>query len=382
MPSWHGVGPGQGGAELGAPADPTENYSAARPEWYFLFLFQFLKYFPGESEIIGAMVIPGVIMARSRLTDALHRDRWKLGHRFNVVIILGILIGIGVLTTSWRWNRGEPANAGLHLCRRRCPNQKAERVKELAQIQGIGSSGAVQLLRDDPKTRGAALFKAKCASCHRYNGRDGTDRTPVEVATASDLGTFGTRDWIRGLLTDPAGPQHFGPTKNSADVGDRFTEGQMAKWVQENVATKQVSDEELDAVVEFLASLSELNQLEKLDDGRIAQGRTFFAQGSDAVSTNCYDCHAMKVAHDPDGVFADGSAQIATGAPDLTGSGSAAWLREFIGDPGSKKFYSSHNAMPAFAGSLTEHEINLIVDWLLHDWPEAKHKTEKGAPVW
>jgi ubiquinol-cytochrome c reductase cytochrome b subunit len=30
------------GAELGAPADPSESYAAARPEWYFLFLFQFL----------------------------------------------------------------------------------------------------------------------------------------------------------------------------------------------------------------------------------------------------------------------------------------------------------------------------------------------------
>ena len=36
------------GAELGAPADPTEPFSAARPEWYFLFLYQLLKYFPGE----------------------------------------------------------------------------------------------------------------------------------------------------------------------------------------------------------------------------------------------------------------------------------------------------------------------------------------------
>ncbi|HKX63377.1 MAG TPA: cytochrome bc complex cytochrome b subunit, partial [Verrucomicrobiae bacterium] len=41
------------GADLGAPADPAENYAAARPEWYFLFLFQLLKYFPGSSEIIG-----------------------------------------------------------------------------------------------------------------------------------------------------------------------------------------------------------------------------------------------------------------------------------------------------------------------------------------
>src|SRR6266702_3264753 len=53
---------GQLGAELGAPADPSEPYSAARPEWYFLFLYQFLKLptFAGEREVIGAIFIPGL----------------------------------------------------------------------------------------------------------------------------------------------------------------------------------------------------------------------------------------------------------------------------------------------------------------------------------
>src|SRR5690606_4367464 len=45
----HGWG-SHGGAPLSAPADPSQPYNAARPEWYFLFLFEFLKYFPGKSE--------------------------------------------------------------------------------------------------------------------------------------------------------------------------------------------------------------------------------------------------------------------------------------------------------------------------------------------
>ena len=53
------------GAELGAPADRPTSISAARPEWYFLFLFQFLKSFrTGETgEFMGAIVVPGVVMA-------------------------------------------------------------------------------------------------------------------------------------------------------------------------------------------------------------------------------------------------------------------------------------------------------------------------------
>ncbi len=122
--------------------------------------------------------------------------------------------------------------------------------------------------------------------------------------------------------------------------------------------------------MEFLASMSEHRDVGSLDADKIAKGRTFFGQGSDAVSETCYDCHVIKLADDPDGLFTDGSAQIATGAPELTGYGSTSWLREFIGNPGDKRFYGSHNAMPGFADSLTEREINLIIDWLLHRWAE------------
>ena len=60
---------GTHGAELGAPADPTEQYEAARPEWYFMFLFELLKYFPASKtflglnlEVWGAMILPGLMI--------------------------------------------------------------------------------------------------------------------------------------------------------------------------------------------------------------------------------------------------------------------------------------------------------------------------------
>ena len=65
------------GAPLGAPADPTEQYSAARPEWYFMFLFQFLKYFPGSAEIVGAIIVPTLLMLL--LIGMPFFGNWKLG---------------------------------------------------------------------------------------------------------------------------------------------------------------------------------------------------------------------------------------------------------------------------------------------------------------
>jgi ubiquinol-cytochrome c reductase cytochrome b subunit len=359
---WHGAGP-RGGAELGAPADPTENYSAARPEWYFLFLFQFLKYFPGETEIIGAMVIPGLIMLFLFLMPFI--GRWKLGHGLNVAFIVAILVGVGVLTVIARVDDSKDKDYNWAVAD---AEKKAERAKELATL-GIPPAGAAQLLRNDPKTRGAALFAQKCASCHRYQGHDGTGKVPAEQATASDLGTFGTRDWIRGMLTEPAGPTHFGPTKNNAEIGERFVKGAMAEWVSENVTSKKLKGDELDALVEFLASLSGHTGVRgTIDEEKAAKGMSLFALGNEDLNGTCYGCHAMRVAEDPEGLFSEPSDGMAAGAPDLTGYGSADWLRDFISDPGQKRFYASHNAMPREL--VTDRDLDFVVQWLLHGWPE------------
>src|SRR4030042_3222522 len=50
------------GAPLEAKADPAGTRYTPRPEWYFLFLFQFLKYFPGKLEIIGAFIVPTLLI--------------------------------------------------------------------------------------------------------------------------------------------------------------------------------------------------------------------------------------------------------------------------------------------------------------------------------
>ncbi len=46
-------------APLGAVADPSKAYEA-RPEWYFMFLFQILRYFHGPYEVVGTFVLPSL----------------------------------------------------------------------------------------------------------------------------------------------------------------------------------------------------------------------------------------------------------------------------------------------------------------------------------
>jgi acetolactate synthase-1/2/3 large subunit len=153
--------------------------------------------------------------------------------------------------------------------------------------------------------------------------------------------------------------------------------GEMAKWVADNISSKKVTGDELEAVVEFLASLSEHREAGRPDQEKVAAGQKFFALGTDMTDGTCYDCHAMKPKDDPEGLFQEPGMQRATGAPDLTGYGSAQWLRDFLSDPGHKRFYGSHNAMPAFGDQLSEQELHLLVEWLLHRWPELSASAEQ-----
>src|SRR5438552_2784343 len=85
------------GANLDAPADPARPYPA-RPEWYFLFLFQLLKYFEGPQEIIGTVVIPTAAGLLLAVMPLLGYGRLRIvGHVLGVIIMVGLLTGVAAL---------------------------------------------------------------------------------------------------------------------------------------------------------------------------------------------------------------------------------------------------------------------------------------------
>jgi ubiquinol-cytochrome c reductase cytochrome b subunit len=331
------------GAELGAPADPSEAFSAARPEWYFLFLFQFLKYFPGESEIFGAMVIPGIFMFVLFLMPII--GQWKLGHRFNILFLFALLAGAGLLTYL---AKAEDRGNAIYQAAVKDADASAERIKELAK-GGIPPTGALTLLKDDPITQGPKLFAARCASCHRYGGTDGTGLKPTDAESASDLKGFGSREWLARFLTPEhvAGPEYFGGTK--------FKAGKMVKFVQKDVAGFDAEKkQQLEKVIKALSAEAQLpaqSSLDKTEAATIAQGTELFR--SEAM--RCGECHQF---HKKD--------EDAT-APDLTGWASSEWLAAIIQNPKHPRFYGSRNdRMPAFGEEkiLDERQIGILVKWL------------------
>lgn len=76
-----------------AKADPSDTSYIPRPEWYFLFLFEFLKFVPGKIEWVGTTLIPALaVLALLALPflDKNHLRHWK--NRLTGISIMGVVV--------------------------------------------------------------------------------------------------------------------------------------------------------------------------------------------------------------------------------------------------------------------------------------------------
>ncbi len=343
-----------GGAELGAPANPAEPYSAARPDWYFMALFQFLKYFEGEKLIWGSLIIPGLVFLLLMLMPFL--GRWELGHRFNLFVVGAGLAGFATLTTIAFSKDGQDRHYQAAVAQAR---RDAERAKQLATARhGIPTEGALALLRDDPLTQGPRLFASQCASCHTYNGHDGMGLPLKEPPSAADLAGYGSRAWLAGFL-DPKQiekDKYFGAT---AFVNPKAGEkkGKMIRYVLDEVPKYTAEDRvQLAKIIAAISAEAALPAQKEAD----AQGAAMIEEGKKLLAEDalkCADCHQF---HNDD----------AGSGPDFTGYSSHVWLSEFLKNPAHERFYGKHNdRMPAFGKTsrLNAKELDLLVRWLRGD---------------
>lgn len=385
---------------LDAPANPATSDYPARPEWFFLFLFELLKHFEGPvPEIIGAIIVPSLVTAVLFALPLLDRVLpHRLAHACTVGTMLVILGGIGWLTYgAWRDDRNptdeavlvvrEKERSGAELTheenrllaarrfneQRAAANRAVERAFELAAERGIPPEGPLVLLLNDPMTRGPELFAANCAACHRYHGHDGLGRVPAEAADSSDLGGFGNQAWIRGLLEDPAGEKYFGAMKKP-DGEPAHTK--MTEWVEEqldefsNEADRAALLADFDAVAAYLAdegihpgrltnSANAVNAAGSSDAGGAgeANAEELVRQGRQVFVEVCNECHHYQ-----------GQNTGTTRAPEMFGYGSVEWIMDMIRHPDDPSRYGSTGRepaqMPPFEGKLTEQEIRLIAEWL------------------
>jgi len=340
------------GAPLGAPADPADAYAAARPEWAFLALYEFSNLFPGELKILPIFVITSIIAFVLVLMPFIGLS--NKGHLLNLLILFCLMIGAVGLSI---WGIVADARNTLHQTALAAGHEQAQRARELAKgPQGIPVTGALTLVRSDPKIQGPKLFEQHCASCHAWTDPSGKGMKP-EKPSAPNLYHFADRAWIAGLM-DPkriVSPEYFG--------GTAFRKGEMAGFVKDSFADLGADEKkQLQAAVAALsaeAGLKSQREADAADAALIATGRK--AMTGEYDCTNCHKLHEK--------------GKLGS-APDLTGYGSREWLTGIISNPAHKRFYGPKNdRMPLYAESpdpekniLSVQSVEILADWLRGDW--------------
>jgi menaquinol-cytochrome c reductase cytochrome b/c subunit len=195
-------------APLGYPADPTNTAFIPMPDWYFLFLYQFLKY-PYTSDhyiIFGTVLVPGIAFLGLMLAPFLDLSPERRFYRRPVTSALMIvaLVAMGYLTyTSWHHYEQELKDKNI------IP-EHIKREQELRAAKGAGGSaqspqsGAAKkasiVAPDDP---GAEIFKkATCVACH---GAELKGMPSSGIPALLGVGDKYTKDDILGIIKNGKG---------------------------------------------------------------------------------------------------------------------------------------------------------------------------------
>ncbi len=131
-------------APLQNPADPLNHeHINPRPEWYFLFLFQILKIFQGPLELIGTLVIPGIIGLVLLGLPFYDRNWSRRAARRPVAVFLAsaTILVLAYLTYI--------------------------PIRDTALLQGGGGAGLLTAVSPNPSYANIqAIFSANCTQCH------------------------------------------------------------------------------------------------------------------------------------------------------------------------------------------------------------------------
>jgi ubiquinol-cytochrome c reductase cytochrome b subunit len=187
---------------LGPIANPADSHFLPRPEWYYLPMFEWLKFWEGPGVVIGVVVIPGLVACSLFLMPFLDRRlERKIWRRPIPALAVSIVVfGMVYLGIKSQVDDHEGPTA-KQLARQR----DEEKAFSEAPFEPYTKSSAVQAapaavaIADPLVSKGKSIFVDRgCSACHGDNG-DGTPLAPSLLGVAQKL----PQDRLIALLHNP-----------------------------------------------------------------------------------------------------------------------------------------------------------------------------------
>ncbi|MBN2146204.1 MAG: c-type cytochrome [Anaerolineales bacterium] len=155
-------------------ADPGDSSYVPRPEWYFLFLFEMLKFFPGVLEWVGTAVIPGIAVLALLLLPFYDRNpnrHWSK-RRLGITIMGVIVVAMIGLT-----------------------------IRAVATTPPQAESAALASTLSEQILLGEEHYGIQCVECHGAEG-EGGEVKGVEGFEGVVLEAINTRDLMYTFTDD------------------------------------------------------------------------------------------------------------------------------------------------------------------------------------
>jgi mono/diheme cytochrome c family protein len=358
------------GAPLEERANPADTTYNPRPEWYFLFLFQLLKYFPGNLEVVGVVVLPALAILVLFFLPVI--DRNKKRHFLDRLPVISItlitMVGIVGLTLLAVAETPPPVEAAQGdpvalLYSENCSPCHGSSIDvppetNLHSIIAQGSHTGMPAWSGDLSADqidalagfilspgGSALFTRDCGACHQVD--DLVGGKPLDLKHAIDDGldfqphsTLESAEWSASLRPEektallnfliapdgqrlfsiycsPCHGQALASPEDEADLRQIIEEGgqhiTMPPW-QDTLNSEQI---------ELLARFV-------VDPASAPGGQLLFSQ-------NCFTCHGERI---PAANDVDQARQlIATGG--------------------------AHQTMPIWGDVLTQDQVDALVSFII-----------------
>jgi mono/diheme cytochrome c family protein len=219
-------------------ADPTTTTYVPRPEWYFLFLFEMLKFFPGRLEFVGALIVPAAFFILLFVLPYIDRNPSRRYRSRPVALGAATVVAAAIVFLGVRGALSQPP-----------------------QVTAAAGPSEAELRLTPFERQGLQVYEAnKCYVCHRINGSGG--------AIGPDLSTVGLRldaSWIVHHLETP------GATAPGTTM-PQFT----------------LSNQDIFALAAYLLSL----RVSQAPSGPVVATLSSSAQAGQAIfSASCNACH-------------------------------------------------------------------------------------------
>jgi ubiquinol-cytochrome c reductase cytochrome b subunit len=198
-------------AGLGPIANPADTQFLPRPEWYYLPMFEWLKYWEGPKVVFAVVVIPGLLATLFFLMPFLDRklERRPWRRPIPVLAVAFVMLGIIYFGVKSEWDDRHDSAVSSQLAKQDQQEEAYTAAPFEPYVESPGGTGPLALPTGpaNPQvSHGKGIFEAHgCSGCHGATGT-GTSAAPTLVGVTTKF----PQAQLIGLLHDPSAKMRAG----------------------------------------------------------------------------------------------------------------------------------------------------------------------------